>query len=86
MTKTKKDENTGLITIERNGKTLICPFQPPTPVPGKIAGTMALLNHPCADHCPMFTDNENGTITLKCKDLTLWIDEKQPEKSKLLQI
>lgn len=79
MITSKTDEKTNVTSIYRNNNMLICPYRPPIAVPGQLAGQISLLNNPCNSLCPFFTDNDNGTFTLRCKDVTLWANEKKPD-------
>jgi len=80
MITSQKDEKTGLTNIYRNDQILLCPFRNPIALPGQLAGQISIMNNPCNSLCPFFTDNENGSITLKCKDVTLFANDKKEDK------
>jgi hypothetical protein len=78
----------GITLLIRNKQPLSCPFQPSTPIQGRLQGQISFVKQPCSSNCPFFDDvPEMNRVTLTCKDVTLFyrMEEKEEEsKIKLL--
>ena len=76
----------GTIMMIRNNQPLSCPFQPATPIQGKLQGQIQFIKQPCSSNCPFFDDfPEVNRVTLNCKETTLFYRDKteKPEESKI---
>lgn len=62
----KTEPATGVRSLHRDKYACNCPFRAPLAVPGQLAGQLALIATPCNSTCPLFVDDENGTLRLFC--------------------
>lgn len=59
------NEQTGGVTLQKNGVTMICPFMNRLVLPGTTVGGVNILPGACNDACPLFAVG-NQVVTLSC--------------------
>lgn len=61
------DQRTGMQQLTRHGQAMQCPWRSPFPVPGQLAGQVAIASSPCNSLCPFFIFHSiKNEVKLNC--------------------